>query len=1031
MPTPTFHLRRRLLCSAASALAGLAGAALGQGAQGSFRPTQPVVDPLDITGQSFSGLRLPLAAAPGVIDLAAARAWVWNEQDGAGVTQRLLLEGDVVATLGGSTFQARRAAVWLERVTPPGGEASGDARTYQVFVYFDGVGSFGSDAATALSARRLSVDGVVMTGTPVRLAADLAKQGRPADAFLREAEREMARYLRELATGRPIAIEDVPLREAAPEEGAGTPGRYPPPPAPEALVEAPVVADAGEEIFADEGVITFDAGDITLVSGESGRSLLLTGGVEVLYHEVGSDRRLQMRAQRAVVFLSPGAVSELGQLRAEDVEGLYLEGDVIATDGEYTLRGPRIYYDVARDRAMIVDAVFWTYDERLGMPLYVRADALRQESSREFVAERAQVTNTRFARPHLSIGTSSITVKRYTRGDGSLGNMVDAGDVTLLGGSVPFFYWPRWVGDPQRFPLRDARVESSSRTGPVWKTTWDVHTLLGLERPEGFDSALMLDYYNERGFATGTVTAWESEQMRGNVFAYLLFDDHGTDIMPNGREIDVDGETRGLVLAEHRWRLNPLWNLTLEGAYLSDERLAQALFRDIAQDRRELTTRARLDRTDDSSQFALEAKGTLNDFISNEYLLSSRGYSVSKLPEATYTRLGDSIAGELWPGVLSLYSEYRVGRLNMEFHEPTPAELGYTGPFISNLAFGVDPDVSIADALRARGLTESDVLRGDTRQELSAVLDAGPLRINPFVVGRVTAYDTDFEDYSPAEDDSVRLWGAAGVRLSTSLQRVDNTVESDLLDLHRVRHIIEPGVTIWHGGTTIDRADLPVYDDSVESLVEGTMVRVGIDQTWQTKRGGPGRWRDVDVLQLRTEYIWSSDDTDGEYAIERWFEFRPELSSPGEFVNVEALWQVSDPVGIAGRIIYDVDDTRQPEYSTLGVIVDHDDSLRSSFGQRFVNALDSTILYYNLNYELTEKYRAGFEVTYNSDVDTFDRVSVAVRRDYPSITLGLAYSYNFIGEESSIGFILSPRGLTGGFGVRSGGRDEQGSRLGG
>lgn len=1004
----------------------LAGSAVAHPAPADPQQAQPAVDPLDITGRTFSGLRVPLAPVPGVVDFAAQHAWVWLEQGAApeGPVQRLLLEGDVAVTLGGTTFQARRAAVWLQRL--PG--AAGDARTQQVFVYFDSVGSSGADAGAALRADRLSVDGVVMSGRAVQLAVDLAEQGRPNDSFVREAEREFTRYLRELVTGRQVDIEEV---AEAPAETGVTGGRYPPPPGQAVLLEAPIVTDAGSEIFASEGIITFDPGQIALVNGEQGRSLLLTEGVKVLYQDTRSSRRLQMSAERAVVFLSPGTIAELARFKPEDVQGIYLEGGVTVTDGQYTLRGPRVYYDVSHDRAMIVDAVFWTYDQQLKMPLYVRADSLRQESAQEFVAEHATVANTRFAHPHLSIGAREVTVRRYTRGDGSTGNNVDASDLTARAGSVPFLYWPRWKGDPERFPLRDFRVTSSSRTGPAWMTAWDVYTLLGLERPEGFDSTLLLDYYNERGFAVGTETSWESGQMKGGLFGYLLFNDTGEDVTTTGRRIDLSGETRGLILAENRWRLGGPWTVMAEGSYISDPRLLDALFPDLATDRREITSRVRLDRTDENSQLSFEAKSNLNDFIANQWLLESRGYSVDKLPELTYTRTLDDLAAEWAPGVLTLESEYRLGRLAMNFSDPAVAELGFANKRLSEAAFGIDPAQSIADSLRAQGLREDGVYRLDTRHEMDAVLDAGPVRVNPFLVGRATAYDQDFEGYSPREKDNVRLWGAAGVRFSTSLQRVDNTVESALFDLHRIRHIIEPSVTLWHAGSTVDRVDLPVYDDSVESLAEGSMVRVGVDQTWQTMRGGPGRWRDVDVFKLRVDYVWASGDTDRESPIGRWYEARPELSSPGEFVDAEALWQVSDPIGLTGRIVYDVGDTHQPEYSTVGMLIDHGGGLRSSLGQRFVNALDSTVVFYTLGYSLTEKYDFRFSTNYDTSVGKFESVSTSLTRSYPNVVVGLAYTYNNISDESSIGFVLSPRGVGGGFGIRSGGRNSRGSDLGG
>ena len=1025
MPNPRATIRLRLLPVALLAL--LAGVAPGVS---QAQPGDPprALDPLDITGRTFSGLRLPLAPVPGVVEFAANHARVWVDQDGPTTTQRLLLEGDVTVTLGGTRLEARRAVVWIEQLAAAQDQRG--AATHQVYVYFDSVGSIAADAGSSLRARRLSVDGVVMTGQPVRLAVDLAEQGRPTDAFVREAEREFTRYLRELVVGTPVALEDVAPVEPAPTTG---PGRYPPPEGETDLLRAPpVLADAGDELFAKDGVISFDPGQIAIVTGEAGRSLLLTDGVRVLYRDTRSTRQLQMSAERAVVFLSDGAIADLAQFSPEDVRGIYLEGDVNATDGQYTIRGPRIYYDVARDRALIVDAVFWSYDKKLGMPLYVRAEALRQESSKQFVATRATVANTRFARPHMSIGAQSVTVTRYTRNDGSTGNSVDARGLTARAGSVPFLYWPVWVGDPERFPLRNFQMSSSSRTGPAWKTTWDVHTLLGLERTDGLSSELLLDYYNQRGFAVGTNTSWANDQMRGGVFGYLLFNDNGKDVTPGGRRVDVTGETRGMLLAENRWRLNPLWSVTAEGAYISDPRFVTALYPEMADEHREFTTRARLERTDENSQLALEAKSNLNDFVANNWLLESRGYSVDKLPEISYARTLDDLSAGWAPGTLTLSSEYRLGQLAMNFNDPEVRELGFTNTLLSQAAFGVDPAQSIADSLRAQGLREEGVSRADTRHELAAVLDAGPVRVNPFGVARFTAYDSDFEGFSPNEDDNTRVWGAVGVRLSTTLQHVDNNTDSPLLDLHRVRHIVEPSVTLWHAGSTVDRVDLPVYDDAVESLAEGSMIRAGFNQTWQTKRGGPGRWRNVDVLTLRTDYVWSSGDADRESPIGRWFEDRPELSSAGEFIDAELLWQVSDPVGITARIVYDLENAHQPAYSTLGVLVDHGYGFRSSFGQRFVNALDSTIVFGNLQYQLTEKYHASFGANYDTTLGDFERFNTTITRTYPNITVGLAYSFNNITDESSIGFVLSPRGIAGGFGLRTGGdSDSRGSDLGG
>src|SRR5690606_26447959 len=162
------------------------------------------------------------------------------------------------------------------------------------------------------------------------------------------------------------------------------------------------------------------------------------------------------------------------------------------------------------------------------------------------------------------------------------------------------------------------------------------------------------------------------------------------------------------------------------------------------------------------------------------------------------------------------------------------------------------------------------------REEISSQLASGPVNITPFAVGRLTAYDDEFDQFSPSEDDSTRVFGALGLRLATGMQRVDNNVDSRLLDLHRMRHLVEPSVTLWTAHTNVDQQDLPVYDEQVESLADGSAIRFGLDQTFQTQRGGPGRRRTVDWLSVDGELVVSDDDAEQESPIGRWIEGRPE-----------------------------------------------------------------------------------------------------------------------------------------------------------
>ena len=75
--------------------------------------------------------------------------------------------------------------------------------------------------------------------------------------------------------------------------------------------------------------------------------------------------------------------------------------------------------------------------------------------------------------------------------------------------------------------------------------------------------------------------------------------------------------------------------------------------------------------------------------------------------------------------------------------------------------------------------------------------------------------------------------------------------------------------------------DLPAYDLAVESLGSGTVFRVGLRNTWQTQRGGPGHWRSVDFLVIDTNLVLNSGDINKESPTPQYFEYRPEYSQFG------------------------------------------------------------------------------------------------------------------------------------------------------
>jgi len=932
-----------------------------------------------IDGRTFAGLELPENVIPAGAAFRADMAWAWNE----GPTRRLLLEGDVRVTIGVHSFRARGAVAWLEP-TIIGGE-----QAHKVALYFDEVFDPRADAAVGLSADRILITGVISGRRS--LETNSLNRGRPETAFLAEGERRLAQHLRDIAqAGRagadPFAGEIV---EQSP-----------------ALVLEPV--EQGRVIIPERGVLSLAAPTRAFVSGDQENAVVLTDGVILQFNDIDSGETLQITAVSAVAFLRPEAEgADPFNLSASDLTGVYFEKGVVATNGRYTLRGPRLFYNLETDRAVVLDSVFWTYDERRGLPLYVRADAIRQVSRDEWTAENARVSNSAFFEPQFSLGATSVTIRRDELDDGSTRVMADAQSVNLRAAGAPLIGLPRQRGEVKAGPLREVRIETEDGD-PIVRTRWDAASLLGLDLPPWLDAQLLADGYFDRGPALGADLTWGESAARGSLFAYTIYDD-GTDILPGGARIRQENEWRGMLLGEHLQDLGDGWWLSAEAAWFSDPTFLNAFYDNLARMSREFTNSIALRHAEENRLLTVEARAPLTDFASNHDLLQSQGFQLEKLPALTHWLVNEDL---LW-GVLKLDSEISMTRMSMNFTDETAEDLGFRNARDAMAALGIAPNQSPADRLRAEGFTEDAVNRFDIREEISAPLSFGALNVTPFAVGRFTAYDSGFSDFrTTGNDDKHRLWGAVGVRLATSLIHVDEFAESRLFDIHRLRHIIEPSATFWASDTSLDRDELPLYEQGVEGINSGKAMRLGLRNTWQTKRGAPGARRSVDWLVINTDYVHTEDHEDFIDPIGRWYEPRPENSNLGQYIAADLVMQLTGAVALTGDLVYDFDDD---EFSTAagGMLFDHGFGF-SSFGEiRTIDLLDSTVLHVGAIYELTRVYALEGRVVYDLEESELERVGGVLQRRFPQWTLEVGADYDDIRRSSSFSLRIQPVGVSG------------------
>lgn len=1009
-----------------------------------------------LSGRSFSGVNLPSDPQSYAISFRAIRAWSWTEGTPEAGTDRLLLDGDVRVSIGGYDFSATRAVVWIEPVDvvgPQGRRASAD----QIAVYFENVrdpgGRPGPDPGIGQSADRLLVTGlIVRQPAGISLSVDLNQRGRPdptqgrraldAARLNAEGEARFAKFLASLASG----LADAPDHDTALERPART----------DIVVERTAPTDpfalADQDRFVDTrpstqtttpgqliqpgpslGTVTFSSPEIVIEPDEEGGgfSVMFTQGIGLTYELDGRAGSRQLTAERAVVFLEPGSDATSGSFRSTDITGVYLEGDVnlIAVDtpigltgdptasserNRYTLRGSRVYYDLRTDRAVLLDAVFWTYDAARGMPLYLRAESIRKEADAQFSAERATLANVAFADPHFSIGADSITLTREPRVDGSIANKVDARGVAFRAGDVPLLGLPRIRGEVRPTPLR--RIAAESEGGdPIVRTEWDLYSLLGIDAGAGNTASLLLDGYLTRGLGLGTELTWNTRDTDGRLFGYFIHDD-GRDRLTTGESVDRNSEARGMFLGETRYRLDETWSIFGKLSYVSDEAFVDAFFTREAETGSEFISSLFIRRVDPNSNqntgLTLDARANLNDFIVNEHILQSPGFQTERLPEVTFYDIGSTTLG----GTLTYYGQTRAGVIRLNLADNDLRSQGFNDALAQD-AFGINAGDTIGDRLRSLGYPTSEVLRFDTRHEVEMPLAFGSDRqfnLTPFATGRFTAYDTDFSDFRDAagidETDQYRLWGAVGARFATSLVRVDDQMSSEFLDLTRTRHIIEPNASVWFAGSSLEDGSLPVYDEAVEGLSEGLSYRIGLRNTWQTMRGPRGAQRSVDWLVIDTNYVWSDDDTRTPSPYGRFIEFRPENSNFGEFLSNRAVLMLTDAVAVTGDWLYDTDDSRTRR-TAVGAIVDHGFGYSSYLEYRSLDVVNSDSLQAGTRYELTRKYAIEFYGNWNLDLDEFQRIGSRLERRFPQWTLDFGLDYDNIEDNVSVGLSLRPVGF--------------------
>lgn len=658
-----------------------------------------------------------------------------------------------------------------------------------------------------------------------------------------------------------------------------------------------------------------------------------------------------------------------------EVEAVYLEGDVVMLQGANMIRASRLYYDFRDEKALMLDAVIRTTLVERNVPLYVRAEEIRQLAGNEIAASHAILTTSEFHTPHYHVGASRVELIDRTppdptqRRSGIRAGSFRIRDATLNLAGLPVGYWPYIQGrvDTSETAIRGLRTGYSDDFGVEIETKWHFFNVLGLETPEGFESTLSLDFFSNRGPAIGVDADYQRDRYFGLLKSYLMTD-NDEDFLGDERETPSPKDIRGRFLLRHRQYLENDWQLSLELSYISDKGFLEEFFEDEFDVDKDQETLLYLKKQADNRAFTAHLQTRLMEFYTQTERLPDLGYLIIGEP------LGDRAT---W------FSENRVGIVRYRPKDQTFPELLRDG----------------------QALGSGSVARVDSRQEIDLPLELGPVRLIPFVSVRGTAWDD-----TPAKGGLARGLGTVGMRGSLHLTRVYPEVRSSLFDIDGVRHIIKPDVTAWVTGTNEGSDDLFSFDETVEGIDGADGVALGLRQRWQTKRGRGETRRIVDFLTLDVE-LGLFNDADGDVITNGYASYsRPENSLARNYMNSSLIWRLNDRTALLSELNYDLNDG-EIDIVNVSLAVERSPRLSYLLGYRYIEESNSNLLGFDMNYRLTEKHSLAIREAFDIDRGRVLDFTVAFIRKFPRWFGAVAFELDEAEDDFGVSFSIWPEGL--------------------
>ncbi len=514
------------------------------------------------------------------------------------------------------------------------------------------------------------------------------------------------------------------------------------------------------------------------------------------------------------------------QTESDDV--IAFEGDVTILDHGHIWRGTNFIYN--GKTGQVTAGRFKTFQT----PFAVGGQSMGGFSNKVETITNAVISTDDYQKPLYTFRADTVTI--------APGDYIEARHATLYLGKHALFYWPYYHRSLKDHPNNfEFTPGYRGQFGPFLLGAYNWYGTNGLGL--GFvDGTIHLDERQLRGLGGGPDLAIHMGNWGEAAFRYY----YAHDIDPGASGIQAphlgENRQRGQFFYDYFSRSNAdtVANVKIVANYQSDPLIIRDFF--INEYNMNVEPASFAEATELYHNWVLDAvaQPRLVNFFE----------TVQRLPDVKLTGLRQEV------GNTPIYyeSETSAGYFQRAFSETNvPIYTQNYAPVPSGLGFDVTD-------YRTGGYPNYAAARADTFQQFTLPQNFfGWLNVAPRVGGRATYY-SDVTGGETRTNQQVRGIFNTGVDVSFKASRVYPDAESDLLDIHGLRHIIEPEFNYAYIPTASQHVpqfdyqlpsmrllplDFPDYN-SIDSIQAENVLRLMLRNKWQTKRHGEIQ----DVLNL-------------------------------------------------------------------------------------------------------------------------------------------------------------------------------------